>query len=201
MVSLHVPALPNFSKAFIIKIDASGVALVVVLMQEELPPAYFSHKLSLQAQAKSVYERELMAMVLAIRKWRPYLLGPKFFVLIDQRSLKYLLEQQVVEGEHHKWLLKLIGYDFDIQYKPGKENTVIDALSKLPAVMTLASISIPFVLNFLELEEQVASTTHLANIMNVIATNPADYPHFSKVGTTLRYKGRVVLLAASPLIP
>ena len=92
-------------------------------------------------------------MVLVVRKWRPYLLGHKFVFRIDQQSLKYLLEQRVVEGEHHKWLLKLLGYNFDIQYKPGKENTVVDALSRLPFEATLATLSVPFVLDFKELDE------------------------------------------------
>ena len=114
-----------------VETNASGVGLGAVLMQEEKPLAYFSHKLSPQAQGKSVYERELMAMVLAIKKWRPYLLGQKFLIRTDQKSLKYLLEQRVVEGEHHKWLLKLLSYNFNIQYKPGKDNTAADALSRL----------------------------------------------------------------------
>ena len=102
MISLPVLALSDFSKAFIIETDASGIGLGAVLMQDEKPLAYFSHKLSPQAQAKSVYERELMAMVLAIRKRWPYLLRRQFIIRTDQRSLKYLMEQRVVEGEHHK---------------------------------------------------------------------------------------------------
>ena len=78
-----------------------------------------------QAKAKSVYERELMAMVFAIRKWRLYLLGQRIIVRTDQRSLKYLLEQRVVEGEHHKWLLKLLNYNFEIQYKQGKRTHLL----------------------------------------------------------------------------
>ena len=200
MTSLPILALPNFSKAFVIETDAFEAGLGAVLMQDEKPLEYFSHKLSLQAQAKSVYERELMAMVLAIRKWWPYLLGHKFIIRTDKRSLKYLLEQRVVEGEYHKWLLKLIAYHFDIQYKQRKENTIVDALSRLPAEVTLATISVPIVLDFGELEEQVVDDPYLANILTTITTNPAAYPHFTKTGTTLPHKGRVVIPAASPLV-
>ena len=140
-------------------------------------------------------------MVFAIKKWQPYLLGHRFLVRTDQRSLKYLLEQCVVEGEHHKWLLKLLSYNFDIQYKIGKENTAIDALSGLPTKMTLATISIPFILDFEELDKQVAEDPFLANIIKVIGTNPAAYPHFNKIEATLCYKGRLVLPATSLCIP
>ena len=147
MTALPVLALPNFSKPFLVETNASGVGLGAMLMQDERPIVYFNHKLNPRAQGKSVYERELMAMVFSIKKWRPYFLGRKFLVRTNQRSLKYLLEQRILEGEHHKWLLKLLNYNFDIQYKPGKENTTADALSGLPTKMTLAAISIPFVLD------------------------------------------------------
>ena len=58
------------------------------------------------AQSKSVYDRELM--VFAIKKWRPYLVGQLFLVRSDQQSLKYLLEQRIVDGEYSKWLYKLM---------------------------------------------------------------------------------------------
>ena len=67
--------------------------------------------------------------------------------------------------------------------------------------MTLATIPIPFVLDFEELDKQVTEDPFLANIIKVIATNPAAYPHFSKTVATLRYKGRVVLPVTSLYIP
>jgi hypothetical protein len=55
--------------------------------------------------------------------------GHKFFIQMDQRSLKYFLDQRVVTPEQQKWVTKLMGYDYEIIYRPGRENSAVDALS------------------------------------------------------------------------
>ncbi|KAL9433087.1 hypothetical protein AB3S75_027993 [Citrus x aurantiifolia] len=66
MTSVPVLTLPNFSQPFIVETDASRYGLRAVLIQNQRPIAYFSQVLTARVWRKSVYERQLMAIVLAI---------------------------------------------------------------------------------------------------------------------------------------
>lgn len=139
-------ALPNFSQPFLIECDASGVGIGVVLMQENRPIAFLSQALKGKALHMSTYENELFALVTVIQKWRPYLLGKPFVVRTDRQSLKFLLEQKVSTPFQQRWLTKLLGYDFIVEYKKGVENRMADALSRREVdacEVSLALLSIP----------------------------------------------------------
>ncbi|XP_039145712.1 uncharacterized protein LOC120282946 [Dioscorea cayenensis subsp. rotundata] len=67
-------------------------------------------------------------------KFKHYLVGQKFVIRTDQLSLRYLTTQAIQTPEQQKWLSKLLGFDFTIEYKPGKDNVVVDALSPVSGV-------------------------------------------------------------------
>jgi hypothetical protein len=72
----------------------------------------------------------MLAILHVMDLWCPYFLGKLFQIETKHRSLKYFLEQKVSSPEKHKWLTKMFRYDYEIIYKKGKENVVVDALSR-----------------------------------------------------------------------
>lgn len=104
--------------------------------------AVYSKALKGSALNLSTYKKEMLAIVKAIRKWHPYLLGRPFTLRMDQKSLKYLLEQRITTPAQARWLPKLLRYDYEIEYKRGKENGGADALSRVVEFNFLA-ISFP----------------------------------------------------------
>ena len=69
-------------------------------------------------------------MLMAVDKWRHYLKGSKFVIKMDHESLKFLLQQKLHTQLQCKGMTKLLGLDYVIQYRKGKENLVADALSR-----------------------------------------------------------------------
>lgn len=200
MMSLPVLRLPDFTKAFVVESDASGYGLGMVLMQENRPIAFFSQALNQKGGEKSVYERELMAIVFTVQKWRHYLLGHRFIVRTDQKSLKFLLEQRVITPEYQKWLVKLMGYQFDIQYKPGLENKAANALSRIKHLPSLMALSLPAVVQLEQLSREVETDEKLRKIVVELKADPSTWLNYSVKEGQLLYKGRLVLPVGSTLI-
>lgn len=125
-----VLTLPRFDLPFVVETDVCGNGIGAVLMKEGHPVAYTSRYLKGKQLHLSIYEKELLAVVFAVQKWRHYFLTGHFIIKTDQRSLKYLLEQRLNTPIQQQRLPKLLEFDYEIQYKEGKENLVADALSR-----------------------------------------------------------------------
>jgi len=114
LTSAPVLAFLDFSKPFVVEIDASATGIGVVLMQAGHPLAFISRALGPKWQQLSVYEKELLAVVHAVQKWEQYLSGRPFIILTDQKSLKWLLEHKVSTPFQQFWLSKSMGFQYEI---------------------------------------------------------------------------------------
>ncbi|KAE8977386.1 hypothetical protein PF011_g23668 [Phytophthora fragariae] len=131
---------PDYRLPFKVTTDASKTGLVAVLSQDQghgdQPVAYASKVNSPTLSNYSISELECLAVVWAVRLFRPHLYGRRFSIVTDHIALKWLMTGKEPAGRLHRWSLTLQEYDFDIQYRLGKENHVADALSRGPVPVT-----------------------------------------------------------------
>lgn len=130
---------PDFGKPFFIQCDASDVGIGAVLFQkgkddEENPIAFYSQKLNKCQKNYSVTEKECLAAVMAVKRFRPYVEMMKFTVITDHASLKWLMSLKDLSGRLARWSLQLQSYNFEVEHRKGKDNIVADMLSRLPVV-------------------------------------------------------------------
>lgn len=99
-------------------------------MQMGQPIVYIRKGLKGRALHFLTFENELLIVVMVVQRWRPYALGQQFEVKIDQKALKILLEQREGAKAQQKWITKLLGFNFTIEHKTGKEHSATNALSR-----------------------------------------------------------------------
>ena len=130
-------AIVDPHQPFVVETDASARAIGAVLLQDGRPVAFESKKLDSAQQNYSAYERELYAIIYALKKWRHYLYGAQFEVIFDHESIKWFTNQSDLKGRKARWAEILQEYDCKLRYRKGRYNVVADALSRMPEINSL----------------------------------------------------------------
>ena len=131
-----ITAFPDFSLPFRLYTDASTAGLATILAQvregKERIICCASRSLN---QAEKVYpatKLECLAIVWAVAKFRPYLMSIPFEVYTDHYALQWLKTMGTGSALLHRWSASLEEYDFTVKHRPGKSQTHVDGLSRLP---------------------------------------------------------------------
>ncbi|GKC87580.1 putative reverse transcriptase domain-containing protein [Tanacetum coccineum] len=130
-------ALPERNDDFVVCCDASLQGLGVVLMQREQVIAYASRQLKPHEENYTTHDPELGAVVFALKIRRHYLYGTKCTVFTDHKSVQHILRQKELNMRECRSLELLADYDYEICYRPGKANVVVDALSQKKQIKPL----------------------------------------------------------------
>ena len=127
-------AFPDPAKQYIVHCDACKFGVGCCLMQKQddgslRPISFASRTLNKREQSMSTYEQEALAILFALQSFHCYLYGNKFILCTDHRPLTYLKNNEQ-NPRITRWLLKIMEYDFSIQFIDGVRNVVADCLSR-----------------------------------------------------------------------
>ena len=135
LVRRPILRLPDHSKTFILRTDASNCGLGAALMQEHegrfFPIAYGSKKLTSAERKYSTNEKECLAIVWGVSKFRLYPAGKPFVLQTDHQPLTFLKNAKFRNDRIMRWTLALQEYDYTVKNIRGKDNVVPDYLSRL----------------------------------------------------------------------
>ena len=131
---LCVLTIPSQEDVFVLHTDASGAGIGATLnvMRDgvEKPAAYFSRQLQGAQRNYSATELEGLAIFKSVHFFAHFLYGRHFQVITDHKALVALLKSRRLNKRLHGWVLQLMDFDFDITYRPGKNNQDADGLSR-----------------------------------------------------------------------
>lgn len=131
-----------------------------------------------------------MAIVLAVLKWRHYLLGRHFVIWTNQQSLRFITAQHEIGAKYQRWVSNLLGYDFEIKFRPGATNQAADAFLQHPSLsfFFLSSMVSSTTVDWGDLHNQLASDPFLASIIAKCTSGETPPPGYTFAQGRLWYK-------------
>lgn len=196
-MSAPVLALPNFNKPFCIETDDCHNGIGAVLLQDGHPLAFMSRPLGPKSQGLSTYEKEYMAILMAVEQWRTYLLHQEFIIYTDQRSLIHLNEQRLNTAWQQKVFTKLLGKGL---HKKGADNRVADALSRRAhesAVCLAISSAVPQWCE--EIIQSYSQDTSAQQLLSKLTLSPSSLPHYTLDNGIIKFHNRI-WLGSNPVL-
>ena len=208
-----VLAFPITNKPFIVEVDASKFAVGGVLHQEQRdgtirPVSYCSYALSPPQQNWEPYSQETFALVLAVRKWHPYLFGNRFTFRSDHNPLKNIRSKKDPRGKIANWLMELEEYDYEIEHIPGKNNVVADSLSRSGTSSEPPASRLEEFVNAVsdEFKEQLRTAQAEDIVVQRAIGDLSAFGHvkagrLKRVSKQLRMEGDILTKSGRPVIP
>jgi hypothetical protein len=194
LIQAPVLALLDFSKQFQIETDASDCGVGAILMHSGHPLAFVSKPLGPRTKGLSTYEKEYLAILIAIDHWRAYLQLDEFIIFTDQKSLIHLGDQRLHTFWQKKVFTKLVGLQYKIIYKKGSDNRAVYALSRHPApLLELSALSTCSPAWIQKVQEGYKMDSKAHELLSALAIAPDSIPHFTLKESILRYKNRIWL--------
>ena len=135
LVEAPIMEKPDWNREFEIMCDASDFAMVAVLghkYEKVFKAVYYASKTFNEAQENySTTEKEMLAIVFACEKFRPYILGSHVVIHTDHAAIKYLMAKKEAKPRLIRWVLLLQEFDLEIKDKKGSDNVIADHLSRV----------------------------------------------------------------------
>ncbi|GBG89554.1 hypothetical protein CBR_g49342 [Chara braunii] len=135
--------LPDPTLPFVLTTDASQYGIGAVLQQDDgnglRPVEFMSKKIKTQKLQDSTYEKELYALVSALKHWKHFLLSRHFKIFYDHSTLQWLKSQGELNDKLAHYIQFIDLFDFELKHKKGCYNKVADALSRRPNSFALIS--------------------------------------------------------------
>ena len=135
LVAEPILRLPDMTKPFLLRTDASDAGIGAVLLQQHegklFPVAYASKKLLPRERNYSIMEKECLAVVWAVKRFNVYLYGAPFVLQTDHQPLAYLNRAKFTNGRITRWALFLQPYSITIEAIKGSQNVGADYMSRV----------------------------------------------------------------------